>query len=348
MDSFLNAGNMGNRAEYSSDGSILFNGVDVQSFIIPDTVKEIDEWAFEGCKSLKDVYIPDSVTRIGESAFANCESLGIVRIPASVQVIEEYAFEGCISAQFEVDEGNEHFSSENGALYDKKGEVLISGYSLVHDHVCVIPDHVKKIGLSAFDSCVHLEEIHFPDSVTEIGACAFQHCHSLREIRLPDSMVEIGSFAFICCSRLQYVYIPKSVAEIGLGAFDSCTSVSFDLNEDNEYFSSENGALFDKDKTTLLVGYPLVHGGVCKIPESVTSIGYGAFDSCTSLEEVRIPASVTKIYDRAFEDCGFVYFKVNPVNKYYYSTKYGDLCKCRCRGSPVDLSSQVSTSCVCR
>ena len=85
--------------------------------------------------------------------------------------------------------------------------------------------------------------------------------------------------------------------------------------------------LFYRDGKTLLIGYQLVHGGVCVIPETVTSIGYGAFDCCTSLKEMRIHASVTDIEENAFDDCGFVYFTVNRRNQYYYSTRYGELIK---------------------
>ena len=43
------------------------------------------------------------------------------------------------------------------------------------------------------------------------------------------------------------------------------------------------------------------------IPDSVTSIGNGAFYDCSSLRSVVIPDSVTSIGERAFEDCNFPY-----------------------------------------
>ena len=115
-------------------------------------------------------------------------------------------------------------------------------------------------------------------------------------------------------------------------AAESGSAALFDVDERNRFFSSDRGALFDRDRKTLLVGYPLVHGGVCVIPETVTSIGYAAFDCCTSLKEMRIHASVTDIEENAFDECGFVYFTVNRRNQYYYSTRYGELIKYRCCG----------------
>lgn len=119
--------------------------------------------------------------------------------------------------------------SEDGALYDKDGKVLIASFPLVHDGRFEIPEHVTRIGTSAFDCCSPLEEVHIPSSVTEIGASAFQHCSSLREIDTPNSVVRIGSFTFLCCRRLEHVRISRSLEEIYLGAFDCCINALFDV-----------------------------------------------------------------------------------------------------------------------
>ena len=62
---------------------------------IPDSVSEIDDWAFSDCRNLKEVIIPDSVQRIGEGAFFHCEQLEKVVIPYSVDSIDDTAFRGC-------------------------------------------------------------------------------------------------------------------------------------------------------------------------------------------------------------------------------------------------------------
>lgn len=64
---------------------------------IPDSVSEIEDWAFAHANKLKNVIIPDSVQRIGEGAFFHCENLERIVIPYSVETIDDTAFRGCVN-----------------------------------------------------------------------------------------------------------------------------------------------------------------------------------------------------------------------------------------------------------
>ena len=68
-----------------------------KSITIPNTVIEIGNDAFAGCKSLNDVIIPNGVTEIRACTFSNCMRLSTVTIPDSVKKIGSLAFSGCIS-----------------------------------------------------------------------------------------------------------------------------------------------------------------------------------------------------------------------------------------------------------
>ena len=220
-------------AKYSPDMTVLlWVKADISEFRIPDSVTEIRQFAFSGCTSLKEVHIPDSVTEIGMGVFSRCKSLKDVYIPDSVTEIGSGAFSYCTSVHFIVDAGNEFYCSVSGALFDKEKETLISGYALVQDGVCDIPDSVTEIGDYAFSSCTSLKEVRIPDSVTEIGCCAFDGCTSLKEVHIPDSVTGIGWFAFSGCTSLKEVHIPDSVTKIG--AFEGCTSVHFIVDPNNK------------------------------------------------------------------------------------------------------------------
>ena len=69
------------------------------------------------------------------------------------------------------------------------------------------------------------------------------------------------------------------------------------------------------------------------IPNSVTSIGNGAFYTCTNLASVSIPTSVTSIKNSAFEGCSSLASVSIPDSVTFIDTRacshYGKGYKCR-------------------
>ena len=74
---------------------ISFRNQKLTSYVIPNSVTSIGDFAFFRCKSLTEVVISNSVTSIGEFAFSRCESLTEVVIPDSVTSIGDFAFSMC-------------------------------------------------------------------------------------------------------------------------------------------------------------------------------------------------------------------------------------------------------------
>jgi hypothetical protein len=210
-----------------------------------------------------------SVTLIGNRAFYDCTSLTSVTIPDSITSIGDYAFAFCTT------------------LND-----------------IIIPDSLTSIGDSAFYCCTSFTSIIIPDSVISIGNYAFLGCASLINITIPDSVTLIGDYAFAFCTSLTGVTIGDSVTSIGNYTFSSCTSLtSIVVGTGNDYFSSINGVLYNKDKT-ILIAYPAGKiDSSFSVPNSVTSIGNYAFVGCTTLTSITIPNSITLIENGAFSGC---------------------------------------------
>ncbi|MCI7555446.1 MAG: leucine-rich repeat domain-containing protein, partial [Bacteroidales bacterium] len=111
----------------------------------------------------------------------------------------------------------------------------------------------------------------------------------------------IGKWAFSSCSSLTSVTIPTSVTSIGECAFAYCSSLTSIVVESSNtmYDSRENcNAIIETASNTLIAGCQST-----TIPNSVTSIGDGAFYGCSSLTSVTIPNSVTSLGESAFRGC---------------------------------------------
>lgn len=107
-------------ALYSKDGTVLVKGpANAETFVVPDGVATIGDYAFfgakyltsiyfpegsltaigynafSGCTQLKDVILPDGLTRIDMNVFNRCSALTEVTIPASVTEVRGFSFMGC-------------------------------------------------------------------------------------------------------------------------------------------------------------------------------------------------------------------------------------------------------------
>ena len=167
-----------------------------------------------------------------------------------------------------------------------------------------IGDSVTSIDSYAFYGCTRLTNVTMPDSVRSIGNSAFEGCTSLTSVTIGNSVTSIGGSAFSGCTSLVSVTISDSVTVIGAYAFEGCISlISIEVSSDNKNYASVDGVLFNKDKSKLIT-YPAGKtDSEYAIPNSVTSIGYGTFEDCTSLISVTIPDSVTSIDNKAFYNC---------------------------------------------
>lgn len=189
----------------------------------------------------------------------------------------------------------------------------------------IIPETVTKIGAGAFTWCYGMDSITLPETITEIEDSLFYGCHALKSFTIPKTVKRIGEEAFECCCNLTSIEIPENVTEIGDRVFSRCLSLreiyipsnitkigispfvdcsrlkNIVVSENNPYFSSEDGILYNKSQSKL-IQYPC--GKDLKeytVSNKVKIIEEAAFMHCDSLRSITIPDGVEVIEDNAFK-----------------------------------------------
>jgi len=321
---------------------LYLNGQEITDLVIPNSATAINGFAFIGCSGLKSVTLHNSVNSIGESAFMGCSGIKSIAIPNSVTNIGYWAFKDCtgltnvtignalagiagnvfsgcseLSSIRVADDNPVYDSRENcNAIIETESNTLMVGCQGT-----IIPRSVTSIAPEAFEGRGNLTSIFIPKTVTSIGIETYLDYSYNQETHSTDTVYRY------------YYYNP----------FAACNALaSIIVEEGNPVYDSRDNcnAIIETATNKLVVG--------CKntiIPNTVTTIGGGAFNSCTELTEINIPNSVIAIGDRddfygAFGGCTGL-TKVTFGNSV---TTIGDAAFMSCTGlTNIDLPSSLTT-----
>jgi hypothetical protein len=250
---------------YASEDGVLFNKDKTElllypagrkgDYTVPASVVKIAGSAFHCCEMatltidcVEGCAVPETVKEIEDHAFNHCTVTSSLVFPASVTDISHHKFCDCYLTDIVVHPDNPVYSSDDGVLFNKdKTELIICPNRKWGDYV--VPASVVKIADCAFDHC-DLSSVAVPASVIEIGSEAFFYCTRLTSIEIPDTLVEIKERAFKYCRALTSVAIPASTVKIAEDAFDDCHYyMTITVHPDNPFYTSENGKIKRKRKT---------------------------------------------------------------------------------------------------
>lgn len=202
---------------------------------LPNSLESIGFNAFVGCDLQASMIIPEGVKEIGPSAFCFCKDLRCITILASVTDIHSEAFLGCTAmVGIYVDENSQHFSSEDGLLYNKQQTQLIS-FPAGKIGSLNIPYGVMEIADRALDYCPELTSINVDDGnerFSSVDGILYSkdmtqliRCPGAKtgEVTVPDGVKSIASYAFSGCTGLSALTLPYGIEGIGYAAFDGLT-----------------------------------------------------------------------------------------------------------------------------
>ncbi len=294
---------------------------DLESIVLPDSIKTIGEGAFSDLHSLESIAIPNGVTKIENGTFAHTPLSKGITLPESLETIGNYAFELCAFKNIKIPDGVRSIG------------VDAFGYCMLES--ITLPDSVAEIGQGAFSSCSSLKTVTLPKNLTDISNRVFYGCEALTTVKMPETVTTIGDCAFHTCFSLTSIVIPKSVTSIGELSFLGCVSMLeiwnfsdlsiekgaetfgqialytkyvYTENEESKQILTDDGFLFFEDEEESLLLHYIGHETSLALPassptEKTYEIYYSAFRNDQSIEQVVIPEGVTSIGSEMFSGC---------------------------------------------
>lgn len=335
---FIPAGRTGSIVipnDVKSIGASAFTGSRIQTVTIPSSVTNIGTKAFENSKYLTDIYFDvdeGDELLVGDGAFNGCTALKSLTIPARYKAFSPTVLGDNASIDnVIVADDHETYSSVNGLLCNKDGDTLIycpSG----RRGALRIPAGIRTIGEEAFKDCKNLTSVVIPAFVTKIEKNAFLNCAKLTTVTFAggnslgnaltvaenaflncaslsrvtfennSNVVALGDSAFSGCSRLTSIKLPATVKDMTAGLFTGCTNlVSVEVDENNQYFATENNVLYNKAITRIIYYSAAITAKTFVMPETVETIDANLFKGNVSLEKVVIGKNIKEIGNNAFE-----------------------------------------------
>ncbi len=309
--------------------------------VIPESITQINVWAFGGYKALRSVTLHEGVTAIAKYAFKDCVNLSSIKLPSQLKFIGEYAFRGCKSLysinipKYISEIGNNAFEYcynlaevYNCSDYIKDMTIGSDSYGCVAKYAKVIHTDMSEASNIVYngdyamfkdgDEYILLgyfgdkTSLVLPEIATSINAYAFYENQKITSITLGSNLKAIGEQAFYGCNNLVEV-VNKSGLNIVSGSWENgCVAyyaqkVLTGEDERGELFDVGDYSFYKQGGEYILYRY----NGSDKeltLPALIDGghtykIGRNVFKENKKIISVVIPESVTAIGDFAFSNC---------------------------------------------
>ena len=170
-------------------GNLFFEDAELEEVILPESLKLIDNWAFNG-SSIRRMTIPENVKKIEQGAFKDCRNLEYIQFPEKGCSLNWSTLSGCISLK-----------------------------------EAVLPSDMKIIPQEFMRECEKIESVSIPDSVVGIGKSAFSGCKNLKNFKMPEKLEAVYDYAFSGCESLKKIVFSKNLNRIGVRSFYHCNQL---------------------------------------------------------------------------------------------------------------------------
>lgn len=274
-----------NTPAFYYDLKLYINGVQLIDLVIPDSVKQINDYAFRNCYSLRSIKVGSRVKHIGKSAFEKCINLESFTTGPEVECIGEKAFNECTNltsvtitenvktvgeSAFKDCDKLSYVSTPSISAWCKISFADMHANPLMYSKALYVNDEIVK----------HLV---IPNDVDLISDYALLNCQSLKEITISSTLKKIGESAFRWCNNLEKVFISD---------IKSWCTISFNEGSFNPLLCHAKKLYLNNQIVKDLV-----------LPDDVDSINAYAFFGYSDLKSVTIGTNVKSIGRHAFGRC---------------------------------------------
>lgn len=231
-----------------------------------------DRTFYNGKSALMSITLPNTLEYIGASVFSDCTALTEIKLPnTSLTGIGNSAFGGCTGIKHFHIPATVKFTHYNNSEYDKRNRIS-----------------------NSFSACLGIE------TITVDWMSTYYRCEDGILYNLDKSAI-----IFVYALDSTTLTIPKTVISIQSSALDTCTELErFECEEGSVYYTAADGVLYaNTSQGKMLVVAPKKLAGKLVVPDDVTIVRQNAFNSCTLLTEVQLPAALTKIDGATFRFC---------------------------------------------
>ena len=266
------------------------------------TLTKIQKQFFSGLSNLKEITIPNNITTIGQEAFYDCTMGGEFIIPSSITTLEYKAFSNSNIQKIVIPETVT--TLETYVFYNAK----ITEVNL--------PRNWTTLPAGTFCRCRKLTNIDI-SNITSVGTSVFEDCNALESLVFNDNCTGVASYDTLYgLSACSYLHLPSSLdVSYTITDFIRLGSNRYIDIQDNNYFCSDNGSLYSKDKKILYIA------------------------SCVE-DEFAVPTYTTKIYKEAF-------FALNVKRvKFHAAIEYLNLCAFTENKNITDIDLSALVNCI--
>ena len=316
--------------EVTSVGAVSFALCStITSLTIPDSVQRIEPLAFYMTQSIKNITIGTGVTSLLGNTFAGCEYLESITLKGTLQscgsTYEENGYSrhdnaiiACpnLCALYGPSAASDNRSIViGGTMYefiyaglDQKSEYTIpedittigrNAFKGVDIGKLIITNDVEVVSESALWGC-GIKELVIGDSVKSLERACFDECYNLKKITIGTGIESIDEWAFSECNRLE---------EIHISSLKDWCEIEFSNEGANPLYKNEYTTSTDR---SLYLNSTKIEGTLV-IPDGTTSIGSYAFLNLNSITEVSIPQTVTSCGKAAFQSCDHLEKFIGPL-----------------------------------